>query len=122
MEKAPLGVLLGNKIKTQIGLVLEVSQLFQSSFFKIIFSVHIAHIHTYNFIHHKSLTTSSNFTNLESLSNDEIIHNTRSMPTIRDSTFSSQGSYSKPGLLGQHQGSWQYGSQAGILFSFVHIF
>lgn len=75
------------------------------------------HIH-----YHSSLTTSSNFTNLESLSNDELIHNTRSMPTIRDSTFSSQGSYSKPGLLGQHQGSWQYGSQTGILFSSVNIF
>lgn len=45
---------------------------------------------------------------------NEISHRKRSLP---GSSFTSQGSYSKPGLFGQSQGSWNYQSGTLVIFS-----
>lgn len=70
--------------------------------------------------YHKSLTNNSDIKDIETELDfdNEINHKARS---LSPSSFSSQGSYSKPGLFGQSQGSWNYQSGTLVILKLMTV-
>lgn len=98
--KEAVAVLLDNKVEVKVRNRQKIS------------SIHVHIIKTHIQITSSHLLTLSDNKDIETeIDNEnEINHKARS---LSPSSFTSQGSYSKPGLFGQSQGSWNY--QSGTL-------